>query len=282
MIPPQGDIRPLGRYCMVNNDPDFEAPLISRELAAWANREDGDEDDLVRVSIRAEVAALLKRVAGVAALLQPVVGSDPDALMNSHEVAALLKVSDRTVERKRATGNGPAYVAMDGVIRYVRRDVLAYIQRNRRCSTSDANPRSELEEPIERRSGRRGGVEVRTEPSQTELGVAKREAARATDWLPGRRLSPRRGRRPRTSPPHPPGAATKKTADGANTCKNDGSKADGPDELAPQEPGRSGATLPAVNRHPLKRETPNNKESAGLADQLGRATTRGTPNVAGP
>jgi hypothetical protein len=148
---------------MVNDDLDLDTLLVSPELAAWANREDGDEENLVPASIRAEVAALLKQVAEATALLKSTAGPDPDSLMNSHEVAALLKVCDRTVERQRTAGTGPAFVVMGGVIRYARRDVLAFIQRNRRFSTSDVN-----------------------------------SASQATNSAPRQRLTPRIRRRPQT------------------------------------------------------------------------------------
>jgi predicted DNA-binding transcriptional regulator AlpA len=67
---------------------------------------------------------------------------DPDleALLNSREVAELLRLSERTLERHRLAGTGPRYAALGRAIRYRRRDVLAFVEEHLRQSTSEARP----------------------------------------------------------------------------------------------------------------------------------------------
>jgi excisionase family DNA binding protein len=62
---------------------------------------------------------------------------DPDALMTQREAAALLRLSERTMERHRTAGTGPRYLALGRAIRFRRRDVLDFIERNARQSTSE-------------------------------------------------------------------------------------------------------------------------------------------------
>jgi predicted DNA-binding transcriptional regulator AlpA len=154
---------------MVNDDLDLDGPLISRELAAWANRKDDDEENPAPVSIRAQVAALLSLVGR----------RDPDALLTGHEVAVLLGLSDRTLERYRAARTGPAYIAVGGLIRYLRRDVLAFIEQNRRLSTSDLGPDSESAvHPIQRVSDHHNGSEVRKEARLAQRRMPTRKTTR--------------------------------------------------------------------------------------------------------
>ena len=46
------------------------------------------------------------------------------------EAAAMLQVSTRTLSNKRALGNGPPYLKMDGVIRYPLDGLERYINKN--------------------------------------------------------------------------------------------------------------------------------------------------------
>jgi predicted DNA-binding transcriptional regulator AlpA len=65
--------------------------------------------------------------------------NDPDlaALLTGREAAALLRLSERTMERHRASGTGPRYLALGRAIRYRRRDLLDWIERAARQSTSE-------------------------------------------------------------------------------------------------------------------------------------------------
>lgn len=60
-------------------------------------------------------------------------------LLRSNEVAALLSVPEGTLRYWRATGIGPAWVKLEGSIRYDRADVLQYINRGRRTPSVRAN-----------------------------------------------------------------------------------------------------------------------------------------------
>ena len=46
------------------------------------------------------------------------------------EAAAMLQVATRTLSNKRALGNGPPYLKMDGVIRYPLDGLERYINKN--------------------------------------------------------------------------------------------------------------------------------------------------------
>lgn len=59
--------------------------------------------------------------------------------LSSSEVAEIFKVSDRTVEGWRLTGEGPRYFSPKGTRRvwYAERDVLAWMGSGARHSTSE-------------------------------------------------------------------------------------------------------------------------------------------------
>ena len=62
---------------------------------------------------------------------------DLDALLTTREAAALLRLSERTLERQRTAGTGPKFRKFRKEIRYCRRDILEFIERAGRESTSD-------------------------------------------------------------------------------------------------------------------------------------------------
>jgi len=62
---------------------------------------------------------------------------DPDTLLIGREAAAFLRLSERTLERHRAAGTGPRYIALGRAIRYRRSDVADWIERAARRSTSE-------------------------------------------------------------------------------------------------------------------------------------------------
>jgi predicted DNA-binding transcriptional regulator AlpA len=62
---------------------------------------------------------------------------DLDTLLTGREAAALLRLSERTMERHRAAGTGPRYILLGRAIRYRRRDLADYIERAARQSTSE-------------------------------------------------------------------------------------------------------------------------------------------------
>jgi predicted DNA-binding transcriptional regulator AlpA len=67
-------------------------------------------------------------------------GTDMDnieTLLISREAAKLLRLSERTVERHRVAGTGPRFIRLGRAIRYRRRDLLDWIERAARHSTSE-------------------------------------------------------------------------------------------------------------------------------------------------
>jgi predicted DNA-binding transcriptional regulator AlpA len=63
---------------------------------------------------------------------------DLNTLLTGRETAALLRLSERTLERHRTAGTGPRYIALGRAIRYRRRDVLDFVEQHVRRSTSEA------------------------------------------------------------------------------------------------------------------------------------------------
>jgi excisionase family DNA binding protein len=63
---------------------------------------------------------------------------DPDRLLTTPEAAELLRLSVRTMERRCSDGTGPRYVALGRAIRYKRADLISWIDRAGRYSTSEA------------------------------------------------------------------------------------------------------------------------------------------------
>jgi Helix-turn-helix domain len=61
----------------------------------------------------------------------------PDFLLTQDEYAALRRCSPRTIERERASGRGCRYIKIGRGIRYKLADVLTFIERHARHSTSE-------------------------------------------------------------------------------------------------------------------------------------------------
>lgn len=60
-----------------------------------------------------------------------------ERMMRETEVAALLGVSRRTLQGWRWRGGGPPYVRIGGAVRYEPTEVRAWLDAQRRTSTSD-------------------------------------------------------------------------------------------------------------------------------------------------
>jgi predicted DNA-binding transcriptional regulator AlpA len=54
-----------------------------------------------------------------------------DALLTTPEAARMLRLSARTLERRRFAGAEPRYVALGRAIRYRRSDLIDWIERSR-------------------------------------------------------------------------------------------------------------------------------------------------------
>lgn len=82
----------------------------------------------------------LKKVTMADRRAEPAAGSDddiPDRLLTPREVAAMLGISDKTLERWRGTGEGPLFVRLSGkCVRYRREDVEEFVTT--RIATSTA------------------------------------------------------------------------------------------------------------------------------------------------
>jgi predicted DNA-binding transcriptional regulator AlpA len=63
-----------------------------------------------------------------------------ERILNQKEVAKLLGVSTRTLERHRVAGTGPRYTVLGKLVRYRQCDLVEYIDLNLRSSTSDNSP----------------------------------------------------------------------------------------------------------------------------------------------
>jgi hypothetical protein len=61
-----------------------------------------------------------------------------DELLTSREAAAILRLSECTLERHRTAGTGPRFYALGRAIRYGRRDLLSWVERSGRQSPSES------------------------------------------------------------------------------------------------------------------------------------------------
>lgn len=65
-------------------------------------------------------------------------GTDPDALLTEAEAARLLSLSVRSLQGWRVKrSDGPAFVKCGRAVRYRRRDLVAWMERNTVRSTGD-------------------------------------------------------------------------------------------------------------------------------------------------
>jgi hypothetical protein len=62
----------------------------------------------------------------------------PDFLLTQGEYAKIRRCSERTIERERASGTGCRYIKIGRGVRYKQADVLDFIERHARQSTSEA------------------------------------------------------------------------------------------------------------------------------------------------
>ncbi len=60
-----------------------------------------------------------------------------DRVLNQKEAATLLGVSTRTLERHRVTGTGPRFTRFGRLVRYRQCDLVDFVDRNLRTSTSE-------------------------------------------------------------------------------------------------------------------------------------------------
>lgn len=66
---------------------------------------------------------------------------DPlDFLLDQSEYADIRHCSERTIERERTAGTGCKFIKIGRTVRYRRRDILEFIDRHARQSTSEKEP----------------------------------------------------------------------------------------------------------------------------------------------
>jgi hypothetical protein len=62
---------------------------------------------------------------------------DPERAHSPAEAAIITGLSDRTLEALRRTGGGPPFFKFRRLVRYRRRDLLAWVEANMKSSTSE-------------------------------------------------------------------------------------------------------------------------------------------------
>jgi excisionase family DNA binding protein len=60
-----------------------------------------------------------------------------DSLLNQKQAAQVLGISVRTLERHRVAGTGPRWARLGRLVRYRESDLVEWIERNLRSSTSE-------------------------------------------------------------------------------------------------------------------------------------------------
>jgi hypothetical protein len=63
--------------------------------------------------------------------------NDPDELLVQREYARMRRCSQRTVERERSSGTGCRYIKIGRAVRYRLGDIIEFIERHARLSTSE-------------------------------------------------------------------------------------------------------------------------------------------------
>jgi excisionase family DNA binding protein len=71
---------------------------------------------------------------------QAIKPADPDALLDQIQVAKLLRVTTKFLEARRVRGGSIPYIKVGRLCRYRRADVEAWIESQRRTSTSESRP----------------------------------------------------------------------------------------------------------------------------------------------
>jgi predicted DNA-binding transcriptional regulator AlpA len=61
---------------------------------------------------------------------------DLDGLLRQPEYAEIRRCSERTIERERASGSGCKFIKIGRAVRYRRSDIIEFINRHARESTS--------------------------------------------------------------------------------------------------------------------------------------------------
>jgi excisionase family DNA binding protein len=99
-------------------------------------------------------------------------------LLTPREVAEALRLSVRTVERLRATGEGPEYIRFGSSVRYDRDALARWLAERKRRSTSE--PDREMQPPHEQSPPQDGPGDRQPHPSVQRRGIRPGRKAEAT------------------------------------------------------------------------------------------------------
>ena len=80
----------------------------------------------------------------------------PNELLTTKEAAKHVRLSHRTLERYRVTGEGPQFLKVRRLVFYRHRDLDEWLGKTVRRSTSDPGP--ETEQETKKRKARRGST----------------------------------------------------------------------------------------------------------------------------
>lgn len=70
-----------------------------------------------------------------------------DKLLNQKQAAAILGLSERTLERHRLAGTGPRYARLGRLVRYRECDLIEWVQDSLRTSTSQSSSAAAAQRP---------------------------------------------------------------------------------------------------------------------------------------
>ena|ERR1700730_6944072 len=107
--------------------------------------------------------------------------NDPDHLLVQREYARMRRCSERTVERERSSGTGCRYIKIGRAVRYRLGDIIEFIERHARLSTSEQQVSSRtggVTETVERVPSRPNRAKTQSlatgERRQTAASAARR------------------------------------------------------------------------------------------------------------
>ena len=108
---------------------------MSRTLSAWMESQSSEAE---RLAVRATVEICVPAVPAGSGKQREAEMDDDAIYMGTRELAALLGLSPRTLDRYRVSGGGPKFYKFGNRVRYARADVEAWAAERRYSSTSEA------------------------------------------------------------------------------------------------------------------------------------------------
>ena len=104
-------------------------------VSAWMESQSSEAE---RLAVRATVEICVPAVPAGSGKQREAEMDDDAIYMGTRELAALLGLSPRTLDRYRVSGGGPKFYKFGNRVRYARADVEAWAAERRYSSTSDA------------------------------------------------------------------------------------------------------------------------------------------------